>query len=686
MAVAACVMAGFGGLTSCDDALDRAPITQITPDDYYKSAEQLGNYLNNYYNGQLQNPHSYYGSMYHKADYADGLNRSDVNTDIACVGGGSTSYFTPDHWQTPTGKSLQGYYGNVRVWNYFLDKAKTNYAAGIITGDDALIKNYIGEGHFFRALAYYRILATFGDAPIVKVVIPDIDGVIVENSTRAPRNEVARFIIADLDTAINMLADRSLFNGQRISKQAAALLKSRVALFEGTFEKYHRGSGRVPGDAGWPGAAMSYNKDKTFNIDNEIEFFFTQAMDAAKIAVGTAQLTQNNFVTEPELGQIDGWNPYFEMYSQASLAGVEEVIFWKEYNQGLNVKHNAPYRSILGCNDGMTRAFVEGMLMTDGKPWYASDLYQGDKSVDATKANRDYRLQLFLWSESTIAHTDERFAGDYGAKFGVPDVADQLTETRAITGYQSRKYVTYDYAQTWHDQVLGVNACPIFRTAEAMLNYIEACVEKTTGVDEVAKDYWQKLRTRAGVSPEFETTVAATDLNKELQLSVYSGSTQVSPLLFNVRRERVCELFNEGLRFTDLIRWRSFDNLINNYWVPEGVNFWEEMYKDEHYAEVDKDGNIVRNPDGTPKFGVVADGGANAMVSSKELGKYLRPYSASMLETNELRNGYKWMEAFYLYPLGFVDLTSASADRKVENSNMYQNVNWPSQGGQYAVK
>lgn len=662
------ILTGFAATawTSCNDQLDLEPITQITPDMYYRTADQLANYVNAYYNAHLSNPFS--GAMYHQAAYNDGLNRSDVNTDIACIGGGNTTLFTPTHWEVPDGKALQGYYNQVRVWNNFLTRAEENYAAGNITGSDEAIKNYIGEGYFFRALAYYRILAYFGDAPILTEVLPDVDEVIVENSQRAPRNEVARFILSDLDKAISICYPRSSFNGQRVSREAAALLKSRVALFEGTFEKYHRGSGRVPGDANWPGASKSYNSGKTFDISGEIDFFLTEAMSAAKIAVGNAVLTTNNKVLEPEVGTVSGFNPYFEMYSQASLSNVDEVLLWKEYNADLNVKHNAPYRTLIGCNDGMTRAFVEGFLMTDGKPWYASNLYKGDKSVDDTKVNRDYRAQLFLWSENTISFTDRRFNDDCGKMFGVPDLNDQLAETRAVTGYQSRKYLTYDYSQTWHDQILGVNACPIFRIAEAMLNYMEACVEKTGNVDGTAADYWHKLRVRAGVDPDFNITIAATDMSKELQLSAYSGQEQVSPLLFNIRRERVCETFNEGLRMADLIRWRSFDRMITTKWIPEGVNFWDEMYKDEHYD------------------GIICDGSTNSTVSGRELGKYVRPYSASMSATNELRDGYQWMEAFYLYPLGNVDLTSASPDRTVENSNMYQNLYWPNDGGSKATK
>lgn len=191
--------------------------------------------------------------MFHNYGYNDGMVQSDGNTDIMLVGlGGNTTLFANDHWEVSSGKVLQAYYAPVRVYNYFLEKAVKGYEDHTITGDETLIKNYIGEGYFFRALCYYRILALYGDAPIVKEVLEDKNELIVENSCRAPRNEVARFILEDLDKAVNLLVGRSLFNGQRVNRESALLLKSRVALFEATFEKYHKGSGRVPGDAGWP--------------------------------------------------------------------------------------------------------------------------------------------------------------------------------------------------------------------------------------------------------------------------------------------------------------------------------------------------------------------------------------------------------------------------------------------------
>lgn len=111
--------------------------------------------------------------------------------------------------------------------------------------------------------------------------------------------------------------------------------------------------------------------------------------------------------------------------------------------------------------------------------------------------------------------------------------------------------------------------------------------------------------------------------------------------------------------------------MLTTKWIPEGANFWDEMYK----SYLDKKGNA-------PK----ADGTADAVVSSKDLSKYLRPYSRSMQASNELKDGYKWHEAYYLAPIGVGDLQTASPDRSVANSNMYQNVNWPTTAGSHAEK
>ena len=60
-------------------------------------------------------------------------------------------------------------------------------------------------------------------------------------------------------------------NGKnRLTKNVALLFKSRVALFEATWLKYHKGTDRVPGGPGWPGAQQEYNAGFSIDIDKEV--------------------------------------------------------------------------------------------------------------------------------------------------------------------------------------------------------------------------------------------------------------------------------------------------------------------------------------------------------------------------------------------------------------------------------
>ena len=672
---AAVTTAAFG-LTSCNDLLDMKPISQITPGAYYQNADQLAAYLNNYYDSYLQMPYS--GSMSHSwGQWNEGKAKSDWDTDIYCWGGGNTSLFADDHWEVSSGKALQGYYGGVRVYNYFINTVLKQIENGTLPNSED-VKNYLGEAYFFRALVYFRIMALYGDIPVITEVLPDENNVIVENSKRTPRNEVARFILSDLDKAIEMCYTRSKFNGQRVNREAAQLIKSRIALFEGTFEKYHRGSGRVPGDANWPGAKMSYNQGKTFNQEAEVKFFLTEAMKAAKEVADNAGLAENNHKIDPVYGDKDDWNPYFNLFSQPSLANVNEALMWKQYNKDLGFYHLTGHSMVTGQNTGFTRSFIQTFLMKNGMPIYADNSgYHGDVTLDNVKADRDERLQLFMWGESTPTYCDPEMTGVEAGKplpvYMEEDETDAAhitntdASTRCITGYQQRKYYTYDAEQTRYSEQSTTNACPIMRSAEALLNYMEADYELNGRLDSKSQEYWRTLRTRAGVDTDFQKTIDATDLSKEMDFGRYSGTQLVDKTLYNIRRERVTELFSDGLRFADLIRWRGFDNMLTTKWVPEGCNFWDNMYK--HY-----------DPE------IKCNGENDAVVSAKSLGKYLRPYSKSMQPANELKDGYKWHEAYYLYPIGITDIRTASADRSLENSNLYQNPYWPVSAGGHAEK
>ncbi len=678
-----CALATLMFTTSCNDALDMNPISQITPETYYQNADQVRNYMNNYYNSLITGP---YTNLYHQGGWNDGMASSDANTDIFISGAdGNTTLFADGHWQVGNSEVLRTPYGNVRAMNFIINRVE-----GEGQTPDATMLAAVAEAHFLRAMTYFNLLVKYGDTPIVKEVLDNTDDAVIGASNRAPRTEVADFILEDLDQAIANLPTRSAYSGQRINKEAAQVFASRVALFEATFEKYHKGSGRVPGDSNWPGAAFN---NGSFDIDGHVKTLLNKAMAYAKPVADAANLTENSHALDPAVGITAGWNEYFEMYSTPSLAGYDEVLLWKQYSLAQSLTHDVPYRTQIGCNDGYTRNFVQSFVMKNGLPIYADNSgYQGDANLVKVTADRDERLQLFVWSDYRLYATDADAPSKgmyFGASItkdesqakGYPNIIGGNAEVRCVTGYQPRKYFSYDFQQTQdNDQLHGTNACPVFRTAEALVNYMEACVELNGSLDTNAKSYWQALRARAGVSTDVDATVAATDLDKEYDggngdFGVYSGTTQVSKLLYNVRRERLAETFSEGLRRMDLVRWRSYDNMLTKKWIPEGMNFWVEQYANTKYffEEVYKDGSLV------------ADGTGNASVSRAQDSNYLRPWS-KVINNNELYDGCNWHQAYYLYPLGVNDLRLSSADRDVATSVMYQNLYWPSSAGGKAEK
>ena len=455
-------------------------------------------------------------------------------------------------------------------------------------------------------------------------------------------------------------------------------MKSRVALYEATFEKYHKGTPRVPGESGWPGANMSYNAGKSFNIDGEIDFFLTQAMSAAKEIADNHELVQNTKVLNPAINQIYGWNPYFEMFSMPDPSSLDEVLMWRQFDADLSITHGFMAYIMEGGNNGMTKSYVDAFLMENGLPIYAANSgYKGDVTIDRQKEGRDGRLQLFVYGESTVVVNEDSLN-----LFEAPTVV-ALTEHRDRTGFRQRKHYCYDFTQI-RNGVRGTNGIVVARAAEAYLNYLEASYLKNGSIDGTAASYWRKLRERAGVDPDFNKTIAATDLSKEPDWAVYSGSEKVDPTMYNIRRERRCEFIGEGRRWGDLIRWRSFDALFPENmgkYIPEGVNFWTEMYKNEAYLKVDGKGNV------TSESALVeqSEGKGDANISNRNDSKYLRPYRV-IKENNEVWDGYQWRKAYYLSPYSVLELTLASPDSKLETSNLYQNPYWPTTASSPALE
>lgn len=654
-----------GGFIACDDFLDREPMSEVSPEIYFTDVSQLASYANSLYKDILPS-HGQWGY---------GIFGEDEGTDNQ-TGLDANDRFTSDRWKVPNTETSNWKFEWIYRTNYFFSQVMPKFGETLdgknntIAGDLSLIKHHIGEVYFLRACEYFKRYQKFGDFPIITEPLPDNFAVLSEASKRMPRTTVARFILSDLDKAAELLGATDMAS-TRINKDAALLLKSRVALFEGTWLRYFQGTPFVPKGEGWPGASKDYNAGFEFesgSLENEINFFLEEAMAAAKL-VGEkykSRLAVNTGILQQSADTPA--NPYFDMFAQEDLSSVSEVLLWRQYARGLET-HNVNVVAARGNQGiGLTRAFVNNFLMQDGTPVYThgsyadgDGYYKGDKTLADVRVNRDLRLNIFLKEPGQKNILIENVEGDNATLIETyPNITIVTPERAYSTGYALRKGGSFD--QKHYANGAGYTAAVCYRATEALLNYMEASYERNHVLDATAREYWTLLRERAGITVPLEVTIDATDMAEEAvnDWGAYSkGQILTDRWLYNLRRERRCELMAEGLRYMDLCRWRSMDQMIKTPYHVEGMHLWNTPMKDWYNAA-----------------DLIFDGSDKSTVSSPELSEYLRPYQKNSKQIGY--SGFVWRLAHYLHPIMIKQFLITSPDgATISDSPLYQNPYWP---------
>lgn len=609
-----------GSVASCN-FLDREPMDFGDENAYYKTVDDLELAVNDFY------------QILPKMEYLWGGPYEDDNTSDNQCGNWPNNMFYPGDKKTVQQANSEWKFVNLRGINFFINKTKEQMDAGAITGTKEFIDHYWGEGFFFRAYEHFRLLRNYGDAPILEVMLPDDEATLAQASKRRPRNEVARFIIEDLKRAEELMMENAPAEG-RLSKDAARLLRARVALYEATWEKYHANTAFVPGNPKWVGASMYPDfQFKAGDAQKEIEYFLDQAIEAADLVASHRALDDD----------------YIAMFNRLTpFSSNDEVILARYYQMGILSHSASNYLGRTGGGTGFTRALVNTFLMKNGLPIYADGSnYGGDTYMLDEMKDRDERLV----NSVKIAGSDiETVQGPDGTLVNdtIYYYRPQLTlsgNEASPTGYELKKWVSNEPGQ--QEQGQGTSATPILRAAEAYLIYLEAYYERHGNLGGNCDRYWTELRRRAGVDTDYNKTIAATDLSKENDLAVCSKGIEVDKTLYNIRRERRCELLGEGMRLDDLKRWRALDNM-KDYQV-EGMNLWDEMYK------------------------MYDNGALNGVVSPSGVSNYIRPLQKS--STSVAYNGYNFPKPHYLEPIPISEflLTVDGSG----SSTLYQNPGWP---------
>ncbi|MDE6048501.1 MAG: RagB/SusD family nutrient uptake outer membrane protein [Paramuribaculum sp.] len=647
------------GLTACSDFLNETPPDKLIPENFFNTADNLKSYTINFYG--LFPTHSSY--MYRLGTFS-----SDNGTDNQVEMSASVRW-VPGEWRTSNDVANWDF-SNIRRLNYFFSFALPEYEAGNISGNESEVRQAIGEAYFFLAYSYWSYYSAVGDYPIIDGVLSEDKELLLDASVRQPRNKVARYILEQLDKAIEFLPETSSYGANGLNKDCANLFRSRVALFEGTWLKYFNGTPMVPSD---------------LDCATESKYFLDEAMKSAKV-VGDKfvnNLVQNTGTIE---GMGEGFtvdNPYYYMFCCVDPSAYSEVLLFKSYDKtaGQVTQIQNQFQQNAG-GTGWTRGLVNSFLMKNGLPIYdAASGYDPDwenNGVSASLKDRDSRIVIFTKGDNSIMSlgTD----GMTPRYYNISNVLSRQDLTACPTGYAVKKGQDYDFKQA-NMNLQTTTASIVFRAAEALLNYMEACVEANNGnVDATADSYWRALRKRAKVDEDYTKTIAATQMAKEAEgdWGAYSANKLVSPTLYNVRRERRNELIGEGLRLNDIRRWRALDQMITTPYQIEGMKYWGTVYADPNsdmcFTETDENGDKVF----LPAFVSPESGRGN--MSPEANSPYVRPFQVSKVD-NLVWDGLKFTPAHYLSPIGHDAFVNASVDKNdISTSKIVQNPGWPVEG------
>lgn len=213
-------------LSSCGKGfIDLKPISSVTTDNFYQTAEDFTNAVNGAYNALRT------GGTYGTDSYIFGEVRSDNSTPVA-----SGSVTDQDEFDRFYIRTTNPFINN-RWSNSYTAIGRCNAILGRIdpiTMDNALKARYIGEAKFLRALFYFNLVRTFGDVPLVlkEIINPD-EGY---EYGRNPKADVYAQIEKDLTEAAEALpASYTGADVGRATQGAAKAMLGRVLL---TQKKY----------------------------------------------------------------------------------------------------------------------------------------------------------------------------------------------------------------------------------------------------------------------------------------------------------------------------------------------------------------------------------------------------------------------------------------------------------------
>lgn len=563
-------------LAGCNKNLNQTPQSSATRDVVFSSPDGLQLYANSFYDSLPG-----INDLYKK----DG-DISDYGAENAVP-----NLIRPNAFGSR--QSTGWTWSKLRNINYFI---ANNTSPQVI---QSVRDNYMGLARFFRAYFYYGMVQRFGDVPWIGKPLSVNDTALLYGH-RDPRSKVMDSVLADLNYAIAHITTTDPTRSQ-VTKWVAYGLKSRICLFEGTYQKYQKGQN----DAA--------NK------------WLQEAATSAKAVIDSGGFSLN---------MLNGDDLSYRNVFISTAPVASEVMMAIVSNQALAVLNDANWwytSSTYGVRLSFTRTFINTYLNIDGTRFTDKPGHETMPFWEETQG-RDKRLQQTI-----------RTPGYKRISSGKLDsTAPAFNYT--YTGYMPIKWSLDD---TYYDNgTLNTNSIPFMRYAEILLNYAEARAES----GQFTPDDWPltigALRKRAGIT---NYNTMPTTVDPYMQANYFDDVSD--PVLMEIRRERSIELALEGFRFADLTRWKHGE-LVSKPWTGMYVPAINQ------YLDLDQNGkpDVYFYQGTAPKDST----GVTFVNVSKQVKGVDNPQILehdTYGEIHWLDNIQRpWDDKFYLYPIPYNDL------------------------------
>lgn len=437
-------------------------------------------------------------------------------------------------------------YRRIRATNIAIENLETPQF-----NNPTLAGRLLGEAKFLRAYYHHQLLRYFGGIPIVDRAykLGEADYTIERSSWE----EGINFVVKDLDDAANLLKGTAVVKG-RASEVAALALKARVLTYAAS-DLHDQAKAQAKSTT-----LSGFSKPEILVYTSGTQAARWQlAKAAAKAVVDYPGIGYAFDLTEPATA-AEGTENNIRI-ALARSGGDAEILFGRYFinskreNGGRIGLYNGPNGYHNWAGNTPTQNFVDRFEMADGTPFswnnpahstapyqnrdprfYGIVLYDGagwkPRTADVAGSDPFNQIQTGVYEVGTGGGTVTRHFGLDTRNGGVENW------NGTYTGYYIRKFIDDNpsiVAQVDWQQI----PFPFLRYTEAVLNYVEACIELGEEAEAIA--WLNKIRFRAGM-PEVTATGQAL-------IDVY-------------RNERLIELAFEEHRYHDARRWMIPQNTI----------------------------------------------------------------------------------------------------------------------------